>query len=180
MTDLTIREWQPAPNNDPHLEAELDMLAEALHACVHYGANIGFVLPFSMGEARSFWFDFILPAVRARKRRALLAMADGVIVGTVQIGLDTPANQRHRADIMKLLVHPRARGNGVARALMNAIEDVARAEQRTLLTLDTATGNHAERLYGSMGYTVLGVMPGHARGPFHPKTEDTTFFYKML
>ncbi|PYR33907.1 MAG: GNAT family N-acetyltransferase [Acidobacteria bacterium] len=156
------------------------MLADVLHAVVHTGAGVSFVVPFSIGEARAFWADTVLPGVRARTRRVLVARVDGRIVGTVQIDLAVPPNQRHRAEVLKLLVHPSARRRGIARALMIAIERAAQAEGRTLLTLDTWTGSAAEILYRSLGYTVVGVIPRYARGSLTPELEPATIMYKEL
>jgi GNAT superfamily N-acetyltransferase len=46
----------------------------------------------------------------------LIAEIDGTVKGTIQIGLDMPPNGRHRADIMKLMVDPSARKQGLGRA----------------------------------------------------------------
>jgi ribosomal protein S18 acetylase RimI-like enzyme len=97
-----------------------------------------------------------------------------------QIDLATPPNQQHRAEVLKLLVHPWARRRGIARALMLAIEAVAQAEGRTLLTLDTWTGSAAEVLYLSLGYVAAGVIPRYARGSLTPELEPTTIMYKHL
>ncbi|HEX6739118.1 MAG TPA: GNAT family N-acetyltransferase [Vicinamibacteria bacterium] len=112
-------------------------------------------------------------------RDVLRAVVYG-IVGTVTLDLGTPPNQRHRAEVAKLLVHPVARRRGIARALMIALEAVARAEGRTLLTLDTWTGREAESLYRSLGYVVAGVIPRYARGSLTPELEGTTIMYKDL
>jgi GNAT superfamily N-acetyltransferase len=77
-----------------------------------------------------------------------------------------------------MLVHPDVRRRGVARALMTALEDVARAEGRTLLTLDTVTGSRAERLYASMGYVTVGVVPRFARKSLSEELEGATIMYK--
>ena len=156
------------------------MLGEVLHAVVHAGAGVSFFVPFSIEEARAFWRDRVLPAVRARTRRVVVARADARIVGTVQLDLAVPPNQRHRADVSKLLVHPEARRRGLARALMIALEDIAREEGRTLLTLDTVTGSAAEPLYVSLGYVVVGVIPRYARASLTPELEAATILYKEL
>lgn len=156
------------------------MLAEVLHAAVHAGASVSFVLPFEMEEARAFWREKVLPGVEAGTRRLLTARRAGRIVGTVQLDLATPPNQRHRAEVTKLLVHPEARRQGIARALMLAIEEVARREGRTLLTLDTRTGDAAEPLYLAMGYVLAGVIPRYARGPASTEFEAASFLYKEL
>lgn len=162
------------------LDRDLDMLAEVLHAVVHGGAGVSFFLPFPLDEARAFWRETVLPGVRSGTRRVVVARDGDRIVGTVQLSLAMPPNQRHRADVAKLLVHPEARRRGIARAMMTALEDIARAEGRTLLTLDTVTGSAAEPLYSSLGYVTVGVIPRYARAALTPDLESTTIMYKEL
>ena len=177
---VIIEEWHPDRDAGAHLERELDMLAEILHAIVHVGAGVSFVVPFALDEARAFWIDKVLPGVRAGTRRVLVARAADRIVGTVQLDLAMPPNQQHRAEVLKLLVHPDARRHGIARALMVALEEVARSAGRSLLTLDTWTDGHAELLYRSLGYVVIGVIPRYARGSVTTALEPATFMYKEL
>ena len=75
------------------------------------------------------------------------------MVGTVQVVLALPPNQPHRGEIAKLLVHRSARRRGIAQLLMEHAETEARAEGKTLLVLDTVTGDAAERLYARLGWT---------------------------
>src|SRR6516225_9687469 len=156
---IRIERWNPDATgaND-----DLDMLGSVLHACVHTGASVSFVLPFSRDDAKAFWQDQVLPAVHAGRRCVLLARLGCRIVGTVQLDLATPPNQPHRAEVRKLLVHPSVRRRGIARALMLAIEEEAGAAGRDLLTLDTTTGGYAESLYRSLGYTTVGVIPRYS------------------
>lgn len=172
-----IEEWR---SDSARVAQDLDELAGVLHAVVHAGASVSFVLPFSLEDARAFWRSKVLPDVRKRRRMVLLARSDGEIVGTVQLILDTPPNQGHRAEVAKLLVHPKARRRGVARALMEAIENVARREGRTLITLDTRTGDMAEPLYRSMGYVLVGIIPRYAIDPHGQALEPTSILYKEL
>jgi ribosomal protein S18 acetylase RimI-like enzyme len=178
--DLRVELWRPEVLTDPVLNAELVELGEVLHAVVHAGAGVSFVVPFSPEEACAFWRDQVLPAARAGTRRVLVARAAGRIVGTVQIDLRVPPNQQHRAEVAKLLVHPAFRRRGAARALMLALELVARAAGRSLLTLDTWTGQGAEQLYRSLGYVTVGVIPRFARGSMTSELEPTTIMYKEL
>ena len=69
-------------------------------------------------------------------------------------------NQPHRADIAKLIVHRSARGRGIARALMQTIEQQARGLGFTLLVLDTCKDSAAERLYTSLGWVRVGAVVG--------------------
>ena len=178
--EIQIDEWRPIGPGDASLESDIDMLGEVLHAVVHDGAGVSFVVPFSLDDARAFWLDQVLPGVRARTRRVLVARRGGRMVGTVQLDLGVPPNQQHRAEVTKLLVHPAARRHGLARALMIALEAIARSEGRTLLTLDTWTGGAAEQLYRSLGYIRAGVIPRYARGSLTPDLEPTTIMYKEL
>ncbi len=177
MNDCIIQRWNPAAAS---VDADLDGLGGLLHACVHEGGSVSFVLPFSREAAKAFWRHDVLPGVDAGTRCVLLARSNGEIVGTVQLDMATPPNQPHRAEVRKLLVHPEVRRRGIACALMRALEDHARAAGRTLLTLDTVTGGNAEPLYLSMGYVAVGSLPGYALNFDSSKLEATTIMYKQL
>ena len=160
-----------------HHVAELGAL---LHACVHDGASIGFVLPFSAAESEAYWRSKVLPRLQDGCVVLLVARLDGRTVGSVQLDHDTPPNQPHRAEVRKLLVHPDCRRQGIAKALMAAIERRASELGRSLLTLDTRTGDHAEPLYTALGYRTAGIIPGYCRDPFEAKLDPTTVMYKAL
>jgi ribosomal protein S18 acetylase RimI-like enzyme len=160
-------------------EAELDALATVLHDCVEHGAAVNFVWPFPLDGARAFWRRQ-LPALQDGTAVLIVARRGDAIVGTVMLGLDTPPNQPHRADVKKLLVHSAARRQGLARALMQAAEAEARRRGLTLLTLDTRHGDSAEPLYHSLGYTLLGIIPGYSLSTDQTTADPCTFFYKTL
>jgi ribosomal protein S18 acetylase RimI-like enzyme len=187
---VRVEEWRPSADQaalrSVPADAEIDMLAEMLHAVVHAGASVSFVTPFSIDEARAFWVDKVLPQAKAGRRRVLVARLDEGeqrpkrIVGTVQLELEMPPDQLHRAAVAKLLVHPSTRRLGVGKALMVALEELARSEKRTLLTLDTVSDSNAEALYRSLGYIAAGVIPRYARAALAPELEGTTIMYKEL
>jgi len=160
-------------------EAELDALADILHDSVLHGASVNFVQPFAMDQARGFWLRQ-LPSLRDGTAMLFVARHNGIIVGTVMLGFDTPPNQKHRADVKKLLVHSRARRQGLARALMQAAETEARQRGLKLLTLDTEHRSAAEPLYHALGYTLLGIMPAYALAADGSALRDCAFFYKPL
>lgn len=162
------------------LERRTGELGALLHACVSAGASVNFIWPFSEGEATAFWERKVLPAVRSSIRTLWIAERGGRIVGTVQLDVDTPPNQPHRAEVTKLLVHPDARRLGIARRLMAALEDYARGLGRTLITLDTRTGDFAEPLYTSLGYLTVGTIPGYCVDPAGTRLDATTLMYKNL
>ena len=154
-------------------------LAEILHACVHEGASVGFVLPFDIVEARAYWRDKVAPPHAAGSRLVLIASLDGDIAGTAQLDLDSMPSKRHHAEVSKVLVDPPFRRTGVARALMGEIERRAHAAGRWLLTLDTA-GDAAEALYRSLGYTLAGAIPSYARDALEDRYDATRLMYKDL
>ena len=159
-------------------EAEIAQLADVLVDCVEGGASVSFMLPLTHARAAEFWRR-IAADVAAERRLLFAAYDDAGIVGTVQVVLEQPENQPHRADVAKMLVHRRGRRRGLGHALMRAAEDGARAAGKTVLVLDTVTGGDAERLYARLGWTRVGVVPDYAlwpRGGFCA----TTFFYRTL
>src|SRR5579875_1537505 len=161
------------------LRAERDALVECLRACVLQGASIGFVLPCPPAEAAAFW-DGVAVALETGARRMLVARDDGRIVGTVQLVLGMPANGVHRAEIVKLMVHPDARRRGVARLLMERAEALARTLGRTLLVLDTEQGSTAEDLYRVLGFASCGIVPHYARATDGDGLVATHIMYKVL
>ncbi|MEM6762731.1 MAG: GNAT family N-acetyltransferase [Pseudomonadota bacterium] len=162
------------------LPQDVSALAHLLHGCVHGGASVGFIMPFGIDDAEEFWTGTIAPRVNAGDALLFLARADEAVVGTVQLGLAMPANQPHRADVAKLLVDPAWRRQGIAKALMAALEAGARSAAKSLLTLDTRTGDDAEPLYGSLGFTTVGVIPGYCLDPFSGALDGTTLMFKNL
>jgi ribosomal protein S18 acetylase RimI-like enzyme len=134
--------------------------------------------PFSHEQARGA-FDVVATDVDQGRRLLLAAFLSGDVVGTVQVVLALPPNQPHRAEIAKLLVHRSARRRGIAELLMERAEAEARVEGKTLLVLDTVTGDDAERLYERLGWTKVGVIPGYALYP-DGRPCDTAVFWKTL
>jgi len=157
---------------------QLDGLARVLAVCVAGGASVSYLAPFSHDDACAAFAGFAAEVEQGR-RLLLAAFADGELVGTVQVILALPPNQPHRGEIAKLLVHRSARRRGVAQRLMERAETEARAEGKTLLVLDTVTGDNAERLYERLGWNRVGVIPGYALYPDR-RPCDTTVFWKAL
>lgn len=159
-------------------EAVLDQLAAVLVDCVAGGASVSFMSPFSQSDGLRF-FRKVAGSVASGEMILLAATRDGVVVGTVQLGLDTPPNQSHRAEIKKLLVHRAARGHGIGAALMARVEEEARRHGRWLLVLDTVPGENGYRLYVKAGWTQSGIIPDYALFP-DGRLCDTAVFWKRL
>jgi ribosomal protein S18 acetylase RimI-like enzyme len=156
------------------LASDVADLVEVLVACVNEGSSLGFHAPLAPETARAWWARFPRADVLL-----LLAEEDGQIVGTVQLHDGESANGAHRGEVAKLLVHPARRRQGIARALMTALETEARAAGKTLLHLDTREGDPSNALYAALGYRQAGRIPDWARdasGAF----SATVLWYKSL
>jgi GNAT superfamily N-acetyltransferase len=158
-------------------ESDVDALSSILIDCVQGGASVSFMDPLTPDRAAAFWRR-VGDEVAAGHRALIVVDDEQGMCGTVQLVLQQPENQPHRADLSKMLVARRARRRGYGAALMHAAEKVARDCGKTLLVLDTASAD-AERLYVRMGWERVGIIPDYAllpQGGFC----DTTYFYKRL
>lgn len=155
-------------------------LSEILLNVVRLGANVNYLPEVTPDECRKYWLDDVCPAVRGGGRALFVAFADGRAVGSVQLALDTPPNQSHRADVLKLIVHPSYQKRGIGRTLMEAIERRAEEEGRWMLFLVTQTNSAAENLYRSLGYHSAGSVENYCWIPSQRKYEPASFLYKML
>ncbi|MGR3583634.1 MAG: GNAT family N-acetyltransferase [Pseudooceanicola nanhaiensis] len=172
---MEIIEIAPAAYAD-----RIEGLTEVLHACVHAGASVNFILPFPPEEARAFWTGKVARAMEGGKRRLWIAEEDGRVAGCVMLDWDTAPNQEHRAEVTKLLVHPDFRGRGLAHRLMAALVGAARGMGKRLVTLDTTTGSIAEGVYARAGFVPAGSIPNFARHPVEDRLEGTTYMYLAL
>jgi GNAT superfamily N-acetyltransferase len=171
---MTIRELDGA-----EALARIDELAEVLRDCVEGGASVGFMLPLAPGRPEAFWRR-VAAGVAAGERHLFIAEdGSGRVCGTLSLVVDMPDNQPHRADVSKMLVHRRARRQGIAERLLTALEARARRLGRTTLVLDTVTGSDAARLYERLGWRRAGDIPHYALMPDGPPC-STTYYFKPL
>ena len=159
-------------------DEQVRQLADVLIDCVEGGASVSFMHPLTRERAEAFWRR-VADGVHAGQRALVVAEDEQGICGTVQLLLDLPENQPHRADVAKMLVHRRARRQGVGAALMRAAEAAARDCGRTVLVLDAVTGGDAARLYERLGWRRVGDVPKYALMPRGGYC-STTFFYRDL
>jgi GNAT superfamily N-acetyltransferase len=159
-------------------ESQIAGLAEVLIDCIEGGAGVSFMNPLAPAKAKAFWRGVASDVVTGA-RALVVAEDDTGIVGTVQLVLEQPENQPHRADLSKLLVHRRARGRGLGAALMEAAEQTARDCGKSLLVLDTNEGSEAERLYVRLGWVRVGTIPNYSLQP-NGGLRGATVFYKNV
>jgi GNAT superfamily N-acetyltransferase len=153
-------------------------LSDVIIDSVDDGNSIGFLEPMSLATATAFW-EGVVRSVEVGTVALLVAIENDVVQGTVHVKFAQAENQPHRVDISKLLVHRRARGQGVSRLLMEAAEQVTRDAGRFLLVLDTATGSPADSIYPHLGWNASGIIPDYAMNP-DGSLVAATFYWKDL
>jgi ribosomal protein S18 acetylase RimI-like enzyme len=162
----------------PQLLDCAEELADLLTDTVHGGASVGFLAPLDRAAAVAWWRERAA-AVSAGGLAVWVTRAGGRVIGTVSLAFPDKPNSRHRAELVKLMVHRDGRGRGVGRALLSTAERAASAAGVTLLHLDTETDSPAESLYRSAGWTRLGAIPDYAADPTGT-LRPTTIFYKQV
>lgn len=162
-----------------HESALVAELADVLMDCVVHGASVSFMWPLPREKALDFWRGVLQGVMRTERVLLIARNTSGQLVGTVQLITAQPDNQPHRADVAKMLVHSRARRQGLGQALMRSVEAQARKEGKTLLVLDTVTNEAGWRLYQRCGWQIAGEVPGYALLP-RGGLVGTTFMYKEV
>lgn len=153
-------------------------LAALLADTVNAGASVGFLAPLTIAEAADWWRA--TAAKLGADHLAWVAHDGDRVLGTIQLVRAAMPNSRHRADIAKLMVHPGARGRGLARELLKTAERAAVDMGVTLLVLDTETGSAAERLYVSEGWARVGDIPGYALDAAGTPRSTTVFCKRLV
>ncbi len=162
-----------------HQAIHIEDLVELLRDSVASGASVGFLENLGVDENGTYWRS-VFRDLRPGERVMLLARTEaGRVVGAVQFERSSKPNGRHRAEVMRLLVHTSARGQGLARRLMLEIERQAINAGVSLLVLDTEAGSVADLLYPKLGFVRVGEIPNYACSPdgaFCP----TAYYYKQV
>jgi ribosomal protein S18 acetylase RimI-like enzyme len=115
------------------------------------------------------------------------AASEGKVVGIVILSTPESDTQWFVGDVQMLMIDPEFRGRGLAKRLMQVVEDKARELGRTTLTLATTKDCEADLyLYPKLGYEVYGRLPGYGERPPAEDGEgrgelvDGVFYYKVL
>lgn len=171
MAQVDIRPIEDSPGVRQALAA---MLVEV----VAHGGSVNFMHPLSLDAAEAAWAGWLEAAARG-ERIVLGAFEGDELVSTVSLLPAPQPNQPHRAEIGKMMTRVSHRGRGLARRLLQAVEELARAEGRTLLVLDTAVEDGAMGLYEKQGFTLVGIIPDYAFKP-HGGLSGAAFYYKRI
>ena len=141
---------------------DMNDLCDATDEAIESGGGFGWVEVPSRDVLERFWKGVLI----VPDRLLFVGRIDGVIGGTGQL-IRTPSNnqaQSFSATVTNVFVAPWARGRGLGRKLMEAIEATAIKQGIEVLNLDVReTQNLAIKLYEKMGYEKWGTKPHYAK-----------------
>jgi ribosomal protein S18 acetylase RimI-like enzyme len=156
---------------------DLEDLCDAAEAAIKAGGGFGWLRAPPRHIMESFWRGVLL----VPERRVFVARLDGTICGSAQL-MRPPRNneaQAFAAQMMSNFIAPWARGHGLARLLVLAVEEAAREAGFAILNLDIRdTQTAAIQLYESLGYERWGTHPAYAR--VDGETIAGHFYFKRL
>ena len=162
------------------VEKAVPRLADILIDAVASGAGVSFLHPLAREDAEKFWQSQI-PGVRAKTTFILVSKNNrSEISGTVMLHKAWAPNQKHRGDVAKLLVHRDFRRQGAGSALMLSMEDLAIKLGLQMINFDAVAGGASDQLYRTLGYQVVGTVPGYAYSNMGDTLDDVIFFYKKF
>jgi ribosomal protein S18 acetylase RimI-like enzyme len=162
---------------DAFAGTDLDDLCDAAEVAIKGGGGFGWLTAPPRHIMENYWRGVLL----VPERRLYVARLDRTICGSAQLARPPRNNeaQAFAAQLMSNFIAPWARGHGLARQLVVAVEDAARAAGYTILNLDVRdTQTAAIQLYESLGYVRWGTHPCYAR--VDDDVVPGHFYYKRL
>lgn len=149
------------PPLDRALEAALvDLWVEVTNA----GGAVGFAAPVDAPAVRGVAGD-AFRRVREGRDDLVAAFEGDKVLGFGLLTTNELAIARHWASVTRLQRHPAAAHAGIGSALLDALEEAARARGLERVTLTVRGGTGLEGFYLRRGYAVDGRLPGRLRLP---------------
>ncbi len=153
-------------------------LVALLTELVNRGASLGFVPPARELDCRNYWSE-VRAELQTETRLVFGAWVNDQLAGSCQLALPRWPNARHRAEVHKVMVATRFQGQGIGRAMLDAVHHTALKWGRSLLLLSARQGDRAELFYRALGYQEIGVVPGYSLGP-EGETYSNVMMYLRL
>jgi ribosomal protein S18 acetylase RimI-like enzyme len=159
------------------LEHDITDLCEATNAAIIEGGGFGWLEPQERDTlTRHFRGVLLVP-----ERELFLARLDGRVVGSAQLARPPRYNEAQAigAQLTHAYIAPYARGFGLARKLVRAVEERAAALGHRVLNLDVReTQAAAIQIFEALGYTRWGTHPAYAR--VRGQIVAGHFYHRML
>ncbi|KAJ7447141.1 acetyltransferase [Mycena galericulata] len=182
-TDVPVVEiFDPA---NPEHVALIPSFADIHITCIEIDHTIQtFMPPLNRDVIINWWKERAAEAATG-KRIIIMAFDEDPagqkqLAGCVMLFRPLTETGPFRGSIQKLLVSPNFRRRGIARKVMQKLEDEAKAHGQTLLMVDTTTGSPAEMVYAKLGYNVVGIVPKYGISPLDGSLHGRTYFWKQL
>jgi L-amino acid N-acyltransferase YncA len=130
-------------------------------ATVRAGETYAFPPGLTLETARSWWMEQPPAAT-------VVLEEDGEILGSAKMGPNRPGPGAH-VGTASFMVAPAARGRGVGRALGEYVVQWHREQGYRGIQFNAVveTNTAAVRLWESLGFTIVGTVPGAFRSPTH-------------
>jgi ribosomal protein S18 acetylase RimI-like enzyme len=141
--------------------ADMHDLCDAADAAVADGGGFGWLSPPPRQTMETYWKGVLL----VPERELFVGRLDRTIAGSAQLVRPARNNeaQARCGQLTTFFVAPWARGHGLARQLVQAVEGAARDADLDILNLDVRETQHAAiRLYEALGYQRWGTHPNYA------------------
>ncbi len=140
---------------------DLADLCDAAETAIVDGGGFGWLKPPPREVMERYWKGVLMVPERA----LIVGRLDGVIAGSAQL-VKPPRNNEAQAFAAAMTTHfvaAWARGHGLARGLVEAVEEAARKEGFYFLNLDVReTQEPAIKLYERLGFSLWGSNPNYA------------------
>ncbi len=140
---------------------DLHDLCDAADAAILDGGGFGWLTPPSRNVMEPYWQGVLL----VPERELFVARLDGTIAGSAQL-LRPQKNNEAQAltgQLTTFFLAPWARGHGLARMLVEAVERGARKAGLRVLNLDVRDSQkRAIQIYEQLGYHRFGTHPHYA------------------
>lgn len=163
-----------ATSLEPH---DLHDLCDATNAAIIAGGGFGWVTTQDRAVLERHFRGVLLVPDRV----LFIARLDGAVVGSAQLVRPARNNeaQAFAAQLTNAYIAPYARGFGLARTLVERVEEHAAAAGIRVLNLDVReTQDSAIALFEGLGYTRWGTHPAYAR--VEGRTVAGHFYFKLL
>jgi L-amino acid N-acyltransferase YncA len=137
----------------PLVAEDWDRVYEIFTAVVAEGETYAYPDGLSSEAARALW-------VEGPPGAAVVALRDGVLLGTAKFGPNRPARGSHVATA-SFMVSSAARGTGVGRAMCEYVIEAARKQGYAAMQFNAvvSTNVHAIALYRQLGFVTIGTVP---------------------
>lgn len=157
--------------------SDMHDLCDAADHAITDGGGFGWLAPPQRDVMERYWRGVL--AVPGRS--LFVARLEGLIVGSAQLMRPPPNNEAgaFAATLSTFFIAPWARGHGLARQLIQSVEDEAREDGYEVLQLDVRETQYAAlQLYRRMGFVQWGANPIYAK--VDGRFLTGYYFYKML